>query len=278
MRTPTGLIGVVHLPPLPGDPGHPAPFVGGPGVEAALDFAWRDAKELARGGASAIIVENFGSSPFAKGTRDQPTPPYQVAALARACTGIRAFYDGPLGVNVLRNDARAALGIAAASGLDFVRINIHLGAFATDQGIIEGEAAEILRLRDQLGLAQQTAILADVLVKHAAPLAPLDAATATSDLIGRGRADAIIVSGAATGAPVSAELLDEVREASRDRVPILIGSGLAQDNAKKLSPRCHGAIVGTSIKQDGAVEAPVDAARASALAHAVDFRSFPSSS
>lgn len=274
MRTPTGLIGVVHLPPLPGDPGHPAPFVEGPGVEAALEFAWRDADELARGGVSAIIVENFGSSPFAKGTRDQPSPAYQVAALARACTGIRAFYDGPLGVNVLRNDARAALGIAAASGLDFVRVNIHLGAFATDQGIIEGEAAETLRLRDQLGLAQQTAILADVLVKHAAPLAPLNAATATSDLIGRGRADAIIVSGAATGAPVSPELLDEVREASRDRVPILIGSGLAQDNAAELSPRCHGAIVGTSIKQDGGVEAPVDAARTRALAEAVAFRSF----
>lgn len=277
MRTPTGLIGVVHLPPLPGDPGHPASFVEGPGVEAALEFAWRDADALAQAGASAIIVENFGSSPFAKGTRDQPTPPYQVAALARACTGIRAFYEGPLGVNVLRNDARAALGIAAASGLDFVRINIHLGAFATDQGIIEGEAAETLRLRDALGLSNQTAILADVLVKHAAPLAPLDAATATADLIGRGRADAIIVSGAATGAPVSAELLDEVREASRDRVPVLIGSGLSAENASPLGPRCHGAIVGTSIKQDGRVEAPVDVARTRALAEATSFRPFTAS-
>lgn len=276
MRAPTGLIGVVHLPPLPGDPGHPASFVDGPGVEAALEFAWRDADELARAGVDAIIVENFGSSPFAKGTHEQPAPPYQVAALARACTGIRAFFEGPLGVNVLRNDARAALGIAAACGLDFVRINIHLGAFATDQGIIEGEAAETLRLRDALGLSDKTAILADVLVKHAAPLAPLEAATATADLIGRGRADAIIVSGAATGAPVSAGLLDEVSAAARDRVPVLIGSGLSTDNAAELSPRCHGAIVGTSIKRKGMVDAPVDAARTAALHQVVSFRSFAS--
>lgn len=276
MRAPTGLIGVVHLPPLPGDPGHPASFVEGPGVEAALEFAWRDADELARAGVDAIIVENFGSSPFAKGTREQPTPAYQVAALARACTGIRAFFEGPLGVNVLRNDARAALGIAAASGLDFVRINIHLGAFATDQGIIEGEAAETLRLRDSLGLSDKTAILADVLVKHAAPLAPLDATAATSDLIGRGRADAIIVSGEATGAPVSTTLLDEVRIAAGDRVPILIGSGLSADNAAELSPRCHGAIVGTSIKRKGSVDAPVDPARTAALQQAVTFRTFAS--
>ena len=275
MRTPTGLIGVVHLPPLPGDPRHPAASVGEPGIEAALQFAWRDADALSQGGIDAIIVENLGSAPFAKGNRADPTPPMQVAALARACTGVRAFWDGPLGVNCLRNDARAALSIAAACELDFVRVNVHTGAYVTDQGVLEGEAADTLRLRDALGLRDRVAILADVLVKHAAPLAPIDARSATADLVFRGLADAVIVSGEATGAPVSAALLDEVMETAGAQVPVLIGSGFSAANAAELAPRCHGAIVGTSIKQHGRVEAPVEAARIQALRPLARFQSAP---
>lgn len=275
MRAPTGLIGVVHLPPLPGDPGHPAASVGKAGVAAALDFAWADAQALIEAGIASIIVENFGSAPFAKGTRADPTPPYQVAALARLCAKIRDAWSGALGVNCLRNDPRAALGVAAACELDFIRINVHCGAYLTDQGVIEGEAAESLRLRDALGLANSTAILADVLVKHAAPLAPIDARTATADLVKRGRADAVIVSGEATGAPVSAAFLDEVREACADEAPVLIGSGLQLANAAELSAGCHGAIVGTSLKMDGRVDQAIDAQRARELAQAVRFLPFP---
>ena len=275
MRAPTGLIGVVHLPPLPGDPGHPAAAVGNAGVAAALDFAWADAQALIAGGIDAIIVENFGSAPFAKGSRNDPTPSYQVAALARLCAKIREAWSGSLGVNCLRNDARAALGIAAACELDFIRVNVHTGAFVTDQGLIEGEAAETLRLRDALGLSQSTAILADVLVKHAAPLAPIDARTATADLVKRGRADAVIVSGEATGAPVSAALLDEVRAVCDELAPVLIGSGLQLANADALSPRAHGAIVGTSLKINGCVDQPVDPDRVRALGAAARFLPVP---
>lgn len=275
MRAPTGLIGVVHLPPLPGDPGHPAAAVGQTGVAAALDFAWADAQALIAGGIDAIIVENFGSAPFAKGTRADPAPVYQVAALTRLCAKIRDAWPGQLGVNCLRNDARAALGIAAACELDFIRVNVHTGAFVTDQGLIEGEATETLRLRDALGLSKSTAILADVLVKHAAPLAPIDARTATADLVKRGRADAVIVSGEATGAPVSAALLDEVRAACSDLAPVLIGSGLQLANADALSPRCHGAIVGTSLKVDGRVDQAVDPDRVRALGKACHFLAAP---
>lgn len=275
MRAPTGLIGVVHLPPLPGDPRHPSPIVGEPGMEAALQFAWRDADALAQAGVDAIIVENFGSAPFSKGNRADPAPPLQVAALTRACTGVRAFWDGPLGVNCLRNDARAALSIAAACELDFIRVNVHVGAYVTDQGVLEGEAADTLRLRDALGLSDQVAILADVLVKHAAPLAPIDARTATADLVFRGLADAVIVSGEATGAPVSIDLLDTVRDACHESVPVLIGSGLGPDNAHELAPRAHGAIVGTSLKQQGRVELPVDTERVRQMIAATTFLPAP---
>ena len=66
-----------------------------------------------------------------------------------------------------------------------------------------------LRYRRQLDAAHLH-IFADVLVKHAAPLAPLTPRQAALDTWKRGGADSLIVSGTGTGAPVSAELLDEV--------------------------------------------------------------------
>jgi membrane complex biogenesis BtpA family protein len=255
-----GLIGVVHLPAMPGDPAYQRG-----GFEAVLDAARRDAEALAEGGVDAIIVENFGSAPFPKGTPEQPTPPHQIAAIARAASICRET-GLPIGVNVLRNDVRAALGIAAACGAAFVRVNVHVGAYVTDQGLIEGRAFETLRYRRELD-ASHVAIFADVRVKHATPLAPVPVRTEVGDCLVRGGADAVVVTGTGTGQPVSSELLDEVRAAAKS-APIFIGSGLDPAGAEELAPRVHGAIVGTWVKEGGDVRAPVDRARVRTLVSA----------
>lgn len=257
---PRGLIGVVHLPPMPGDPAHREG-----GFDAVLASARRDAHALAEGGADAIVVENFGSAPFPKGTPEQPTPPHQIAALALAVSACRAL-GLPVGVNVLRNDARSAIGIAAAAGASFVRVNVHVGAYVTDQGLIEGRAFETLRYRRELGAG--VAILADVRVKHATPLAPVPVATEVEDCVRRGLADAVVVTGTGTGKPVSKGLLTEIAAAAGAH-PVLIGSGLDPDRAVELCPLADGAIAGTWIKEHGDVRAPVDPSRVRQLAVAV---------
>ena len=173
-----------------------------------------------------------------------------------------------IGINCLRNDARAALGIAAAVSADFVRVNVLSGAYVTDQGLIEGEAAMALRYRRQLD-APELKIFADILVKHAAPLAPLSPQQAALDTWKRGGADALIVSGTGTGAPVSASLLEEVQRAVKAEVPVYIGSGLSMSNLEDLAPLASGAIVGTALKQNGVLSAPVDQSRVSALRDAL---------
>lgn len=255
-----GLIGVVHLAPLPGDPARGASF------QATLDAAARDADALAEGGAAAIVVENFGSAPFPKGTAEQPTPPHQIAALTLAAA--RCVELGvPVGVNVLRNDARAALGVAAAVGAAFVRVNVHVGAYVTDQGLIEGRAFETLRYRAAIG-ADDVAIVADVRVKHAAPLAAVPVPTEVEDALKRGKADGVIVTGAGTGKGVDAALLAEVRGAAGD-APVWIGSGLTPDTAPRLAPLADAAIVGTWLKRGGDVKNPVDADRVRQMAEAL---------
>jgi membrane complex biogenesis BtpA family protein len=261
-----GLIGVVHLRAMPGDPGHRRG-----GFEAVEQAALADAEALARGGADALIVENFGSAPFPKGTEGHRLPPHQVALLALVVRECSRRLGLPVGVNCLRNDAISALGIAAAAGASFVRVNVHTGAYVTDQGLIEGEAERSIRYRMALGAPIELA--ADVLVKHAAPLAPLSATDAVHDCLDRGLADAVVVSGVATGAPVDEALLRQARDAAGPR-PVLLGSGLTPERVDTLAPLATGAFVGTWLKVDGRLHAPVDEERVRHLASAVRGRFF----
>ena len=256
---PRGIIGVVHLPAMPGDPGAPLSFAAG------REFALRDAVAWQEGGADALIVENFGSAPFPKGDARHRLPAHQVAQLALVVRGILDATDLPVGVNCLRNDARSALGIAASTGASFVRVNVHTGAYVTDQGLIEGEADVSLRYRASLGA--EVGILADILVKHAHPLAPLTPTQATREALDRGRADAVIVSGTGTGAPADLATLREAREAAGAR-PVLLGSGLTPERAAMQVPLVDAAIVGTYAKRGGVVGAPVEVERVRALVQA----------
>lgn len=274
-----GFVGVVHVPAMPGDPrykNHDLHQSLQNGFMAAYAKALHDAEILVRGGVNGIIIENFGSAPFAKGMEGSRVPPHHVALLTRiasTCVERYAPHGITIGINCLRNDVISALGIAAACGLGsserpgFVRVNVHTGAYVTDQGLIEGEAATSLRYRQSIH-ADHIAILADVHVKHAKPLAPMDATTATHDCLDRGLADGVIVTGAATGAPVSPALLEEVRMAAGKR-PVWIGSGLSPENAPRLAPLADGAIVGTWLKHDGLVHNPVDVERVRAMALAL---------
>lgn len=156
------IYGVVHVPALPGD-------ALGTSYAEAYTWAMRDMERLADGGVHGIVIENFGSVPFHKGDRSNPIPPHQVAALtvlAQACR--ENFPTLKLGINCLRNDARAALGVAAATGAHFIRVNVHTSAVVTDQGVIEGDAANTLSYRQSVGV--DIKIFADILVKHAVPM------------------------------------------------------------------------------------------------------------
>ena len=262
MSVPTGVWGVVHLPAMPGDPGC-AETSAHLGFAAVREHALQDARALVEGGVDGLVVENFGSTPFPKGTEGSRLPPHQIAAMALVIDRLQDELDIPIGVNCLRNDAMAALGVAAATGAAWVRVNVHVGAYVTDQGLVEGEAAVSLRYRRSIG-AENVAIAADILVKHAHPLAPLSPAAAARDAFDRGLADAVVVTGDATGAPVSLPLLAQVREAAGERV-VLVGSGLTPDNALELARLADGAIVGTYFKRDGVVRAPVEVGRVRGL-------------
>ena len=247
-------IGMVHLPPLPGSPRSSLT------VEECEQAAIADALALEAGGADGIIVENFGDVPFRSGRVD----PHTVASMTRIALRISEVVDLPLGINVLRNDAISALGVAQAVGASFIRVNILSGVMATDQGLITGDADALMRLRHSLG-ATGVKVIADVLVKHAVPFPGTSMTDAVEDAIERGLADAVVISGSATGKSADrGELSDAVDAAGK--VPVYVGSGASAETISELTPPAYGAIVGTALKVGGAVTAPVDRIRVSEFA------------
>jgi len=167
-----------------------------------------------------------------------------------------------LGVNVLRNDGLSALAIAHAVGAAFIRVNVLCGARLTDQGIVEGIAPRLLR--DRAWLGANARILADVDVKHSAPLASRPIEEEAEEILVRGLADGLIVSGAATGRPAGPAQLRAVRDVARD-APVLVGSGISAENVGEYLDSADGLIVGTWLKRDGNVYQPIDPARVKAL-------------
>jgi membrane complex biogenesis BtpA family protein len=249
------LIGMVHLLPLPGSPRWDGR------LDAVVERAVADARALEGGGFDACLVENLGDAPFSPGRVDPAT----VAAMAVVVAEVRRLVACPVGVNVLKNDAQAALAVAAATGAAFIRVNVHVGAVVADQGLIQGDAYTTLRYRRLLGT--ETRLFVDVGGKHAVPLAPLDLEQVARDAASRGLADTLVVSGAATGEETPLGDVKRVRAAVPDR-PILVGSGATPDSIAGLLGVADGVIVGTWVKRDGRTANPVDPARAAALARA----------
>jgi uncharacterized protein len=242
------VIGVLHLLPLPTSPRWQGD------LQAVIDRAEQEATALASGGVHGIIVENFFDAPFTKGQVD----PAVVSAMGLVVQRLQTLITVPIGLNVLRNDARSALAIATCTGAAFIRVNVLTGVMATDQGMIEGCAHDLLRYRKELGSSVK--ILADVLVKHARPLGSPNLTTAVQETIHRGLADGIILSGWATGSPPSLEDLELAKAAAGDH-PVFIGSGADWENIGTLMKAADGVIVASSLKRQGNINLPIDPIR-----------------
>ena len=238
------LIGVVHLPALPGSPRYSGK------IGDARSVLRRDLQALKSGGAHGVILENFGDTPFLAGA----AAPSTIASLTALAAEARQLFPGPLGINLLRNDGVGALAVAHAVGADFIRVNVLVGARVADQGILSGVAEKLLRSRREIG-AEKIRIFADVDVKHSAPLAPgYTIEDEARDAWERGGADALILSGSGTGHGTDPEHLRRAHAAA-PRAPLLVGSGATLDNIPDFLPYASALIVGTALKKDGKLHA-----------------------
>ena len=245
---------MVHLPPLPGEPGSP-------GLEAVVEHARADLRALAAGGAHAALIENW---------KDQSPGPFvgpEVAVSLAVVVRELAREDLlPLGVNVLPNDYRVAFSLVPC-GARFVWLDVLVDRVRSDYAYsevapfeVEVDLADLARWRARLG--GEAALLASVHPKHYALLDPEDTLEAASARALAAGVDALVVTGSATGSAPSPARVGRVRSAARG-APVIVGSGVSTETAAALLDQAEGAIVGTSIKTPDF--ARVDSARLAQL-------------
>ncbi len=242
-------VAVVHLPPLPGSPLYEGP------LPAIVDRAVEEARRLTEAGAWAVLLENFGDRPFYR----RRVPPITVAAMAHVASRVATQVGCRLGISMLRNDALSGLAVAAAVGGAFIRVNVLTGVVVSDQGLISGPAAVLLRAR-RYWSASSVEVWADFRVKHGHPLVERPVEDELADLLERGLADAVIVSGPRTGQAPDRMWVQRVRQAVPEAV-VWLGSGATPENVADYLPFVDGVIVGSYLREGGVAGRPLDPRR-----------------
>ena len=249
------LVGMLHVPALPGTPQNELP------VEAIVEHVAVEARALAAAGLHGLLIENMHDRPYPKGHAG----PEIVAALTAVAREVRRDAKLPLGVQVLAAANREAIAVAHAAGAAFVRVEGFVFAHVADEGLIDGGAGELLRYRRAIG-AGDVRVFADVKKKHAAHALTSDVAIAeTARAAEFFLADGVVVTGTSTGQPTDPAEVDAV--ASAVAIPVIVGSGVTAENVARFAS-ADALIVGSSIKQEGLWSRPIDRARVDALVQA----------
>jgi membrane complex biogenesis BtpA family protein len=247
---PKAIIGMIHVPALPGTPASTSTV-----AELAAACA-AEARQLTEAGCDALLIENMHDRPYLR----RRVGPEIVAAMTAAGLAVRQASPLPLGVQILAGANRAALAVAHACGAQFVRVEGFVFSHVADEGLMaEADAGRLLRYRRSIG-AESIAVFADIKKKHSAHAITADVSLAeTAEAAAFFGADALIVTGAATGKPTSPADLQAV--AGAVEIPLYVGSGTTPGNLAALWPYASGFIVGSYLKCDGLWCNPIDPAR-----------------
>lgn len=251
LRTGKPLIGMIHLAALPGTPcARLAPA-------AIVERAVREAEIYRAAGLGTVLIENMHDVPYRKGVG-----PEAVAVAALAVAAVRRL-GLTCGVQLLAGANREALAVAHAAGAAFVRVEGFAYGQIADEGYFDACAGDLLRYRREIG-AEAVAVCPDIKKKHASHAITADVSLAeTARTAAFFLADALIVTGSATGVPAAVADAQAVRAATS--LPVLIGSGIAAENLADYWPYADGFIVGSSVKEDGHWANPLSPARVAAL-------------
>ncbi len=250
---PKPIIGVIHLPALPGYPESP-------GIDRVIEKALGDLSAFEQGGVDGVLVENFSDRPF----RAQANPE-TIAAMTRVTLElVVASKKSVVGVEILLNDPKTSLGIAHATGAAFMRTDFFVDPMERPEfvGQMKIDPEGLMAYRKSIG-ADDVLILAEIQVKFARMMVERSLIE-SARLAAEHHADAIGVTGTATGDPSAVITVEEAKRGAGD-CPILVGSGLRRENAKELLSAADGALVGASLKTG----ARVDARKVAALVEVV---------
>lgn len=251
------IIGMVHVAALPGTPEHSK------SVKEIVSEALCDATLLAKGGVDAIMIENMHDRPYL----NRSAGPEIISAMTAVAVELRRQIDLPLGIQILAGANKAALAVALAAGFEFIRAEGFVFGHLADEGWMDSDAGELLRFRKQIG-AEHIKIFTDIKKKHSSHAVSADVSIAeTAKAAAFFLSDGVIVTGTATGEKASAEEVKAVKESIK--IPVIIGSGIDAGNIHEYWDLADAFVVGSSLKEGGSWENPVDLNRVRELVRRV---------
>jgi membrane complex biogenesis BtpA family protein len=249
---PKPVIGMCHLPALPGDPGYDA--VGG--MDKVLTHARQEIGALQDGGIDGILISNEFSLPYLT-----QTELITAVAMARIIGEVRSELRVPFGVNVLW-DGVASIDLAMATGASFVR-EVFTGVYASDFGMWNTDVGRAARHRARVG-AQGVRLLYNIVPEGATYIAARDLDRMTRSTVFNGTPDGLCVSGLTAGAATDTPTLKIVKENAGD-VPVFVNTGVRPDTVAESLQYADAAIVGTWFKRDGKFANDAETARVAEL-------------
>lgn len=239
MEVNKSIIGMVHVGALPGTPKNCL------SIAEIIKQASSDAQKLAKGGVDAIMIENMHDRPYL----NREVGPEIIAAMTAVATKLRQVVSLPLGIQILAGSNKQALAVALAAGFDFIRAEGFVFGHLADEGMMSSDAGELLRYRKQIG-ADNIKIWTDIKKKHSSHAVSADVsigemAKAAEFFL----SDGVIVTGNATGEEASLNDVEAVRAVTK--LPLLIGSGIDEQNIAGFWQLAEAFIVGSSFKIAG---------------------------
>ena len=234
------IIALLHLDPLPGEPG----FKGSLGE--VMSHARADLESLQSGGVDAVLIANEYCTPITPNTA-----PETLMAMAAVIGSLKRDIQIPFGTNVVY-DPESTIRMGAALGASFGR-SAFAGAFTGTYGIHSVNFGDMVRLTRSLGIPEfkllhkfnpeGDAFIRDIPLKNSVN------AICSGNYIG-----ALCVSGPGAGKAADMKLLEEVTELAHNKnTPVFCNTGCRHDTIQGILKIADGACVGTALKENGRV-------------------------
>ncbi len=251
------VIGMIHTLALPGTPKYRG------SVDEIVDKACKETETYSEYGVNTIILENMHDVPY----MNRKVGPEITAAMTTVALNVKKMFSGNIGIQILAGANEAALAVALAANLQFIRAEGFVYSHVADEGLMNACAGELLRYRKQIG-ADHIQVFTDIKKKHSShsitdDVSLVETAKAAEFFL----SDGLIVTGSSTGLPA------DVNEASQlyhsTDLPVLIGSGITSSNIAEYLSFADGFIVGSFFKENHYWENKLDPANIESLFNAM---------
>jgi membrane complex biogenesis BtpA family protein len=241
------VIGLCHLKALPGDPLYdPAG-----GMEGIYRSAKRDVEALQEGGIDGIQFTNEFSVPY---DMNHPADPAALSAMAEVIGRLKDSLTVPFGCNYI-GDSKATIGLCTATGAKWTR-GTYYGTWATNDGLLNADCAEIYRLRHNLG-NDQLKLVHYIVPESSADIGGRDPVISIKSHYFLNKPDALGICGLVAGQKIDVNVLHQFRTAYPDAV-LFVTTGITPENIKEMMQDADACFVGTWLKKDHVFTNEVD--------------------